>query len=103
MASAPIKFSESDRSIEIAAGKSFDLELSSLPAAGHVWTLRRTPDIVRHSDDKYEPLSKNTGAAAKQTLQFEALKKGSGELELVYGTPWNQGVERSLVIQVRVV
>ena len=104
MASTPLKrFRESDRVIKIAAGEPFEYGLPA-GAGGYYWEARNMPDVVRLIDDrKYEQSSKNTGAQAEQVLRFEAVKPGSGELQLVCRTSSNQGNKPPLVIQISVV
>lgn len=100
---------DTGKTIDLAAGRSFLIDLESNISTGYRWNLVTEPDqsILRFMQSDYqEPSTKTgqTGVPGQETWQFQAVRSGTTNLKLVYAHSWEiaQSTEREFTLTVRV-
>ena len=98
--------------VEVAVDGSLTITLYSCPSEGRQWSEAQISDqsVLRHVDHKYEPPPKPMGcmlpvpgAPGQEVWTFEALKKGTSTISMVYTHPWDGEEEPMLTFALTVV
>ncbi len=83
------------KEVEVAADGSLTVMLGSNPTTGFKWELAEITDesVLEYVDDEYVPPEDTgvVGAGGKEVWTFTALKKGTTEVSMEYGRPWEGG------------
>ena len=82
--------------VQVSAGYSLIVTLCSNPTTGFKWSeTAQISDqtVLKQIDHEYKPPeAKNiVGGAGKEIWTFKALKKGTTEVSMQYGRPWEGG------------
>ena len=84
--------------VEVPVDESLVIALYSCPSEGRQWSEAQISDqtVLRQVDHKYEPPPKPIGcmlpvpgAPGQEVWTFEALKKGTSTISMVYTHPWD--------------
>lgn len=85
----------------LAVGEQFKVALSANPTAGYTWEINRQDAQYLHlvSEDQVPYTSEKIGLGTLVTFEFEAIRAGSTELELIYRRSWdpNSGMNRFFI------
>jgi len=83
------------KEVEVAADGSLTVTLGSNQTTGFKWELAEITDesVLEYVDDEYVPPEDTgvVGAGGKEVWTFTALKKGTTEVSMEYGRPWEGG------------
>ncbi len=83
------------QAVRLRPGDRLRLTLPSNGTTGFSWTVARMPPHLRRVADRVEAPAASpglVGAEGRQTLIFEAKRRGSGVLRLSYRQPWKGGM-----------
>jgi inhibitor of cysteine peptidase len=83
------------RVVRLGPGDRLRITLPSNGTTGFTWTVARMPPHLRLTADRMQaaPVPPGlAGAEGRQTLVFEAKRRGSGVLRLRYRQPWKGGM-----------
>jgi len=94
------EFTEDPHSIrnefEVEVGDKITVELCSNPTTGFAWTYEMTSENVLQEEDYdfVEPEDDEVvGAAGTDVWTFEAVEKGTTEVNMEYSKPWQDGIK----------
>jgi len=83
------------KEVEVAADGSLTVTLGSNQTTGFKWELAEITDesVLEYVDDEYVPPEDTgvVGAGGQEVWTFTALKKGTTEVYMEYGRPWEGG------------
>ncbi len=80
---------------EVEVGDKIRVELCSNPTTGFQWDYK-TPvqNVVKEEDHDFEPPEGDVpGAAGIEFWTFEAVEKGTTEVQMEYSQPWEGGLK----------
>jgi len=87
------------RQVEVTAGGSLMVTLCSNATTGYQWSETAVigdNTVVQQTSHKFEsPESDLVGAPGQEVWTFNALKKGTSTISMVYSQPWEGGEEAS--------
>jgi inhibitor of cysteine peptidase len=88
---------DNGKTIEVNAGGSFTVILSSNPTTGYGWSIDQLDPIILQQvgEAVYAPESKDeklVGSGGNETFTFKALASGQTDLKLTYHRPWETDV-----------
>ena len=80
---------------EVEVGDKIRVELCSNPTTGFQWDYKTTiENVVKEEDHDFEtPEGAVPGAAGIEFWTFEAVEKGTTEVRMEYGQPWEGGLK----------
>ncbi|HEV7731150.1 MAG TPA: protease inhibitor I42 family protein [Candidatus Binatia bacterium] len=81
---------------DLRAGDRFEVTLEANPTTGYAWSLAPDPNaaVVRSLGSSFErPMGAAVGAGGQDVWTFQAVGPGTAIVTLVYGRPWERGVE----------
>ncbi|PIU55633.1 MAG: hypothetical protein COS88_04045 [Chloroflexi bacterium CG07_land_8_20_14_0_80_51_10] len=88
----------SDQTFSVSIGQLITISLEANATTGFEWQAEFDDSFLKLIKDEYEPplaAEENgkpiAGAGGRQTFEFEALKKGTTGVTLVYKQPWEGG------------
>jgi predicted secreted protein len=93
------EFAESPHSIrnefQVEVGDKITVKLCSNPTTGFQWDYEMTKEDVLKEEDRdfEEPEGDVTGAAGIDVWTFEAVEKGTTEVQMEYSQPWEGGLK----------
>jgi len=92
------EFSESNHhsgEFEVEVGDKIRVELCSNPTTGFQWGYEMTiENVVKEEDHDFEePKGDVPGAAGIEVWTFEAVEKGTTEVQMEYSQPWEGGLK----------
>ena len=92
------EFSESNNhsdEFEVEVGDKIRVELCSNPTTGFEWSYEITiENVVKEEDHDFEPPEGDVpGAAGIEFWTFEAVEKGTTEVQMEYSQPWEGGLK----------
>ena len=98
---------DSDRSLVLPVGATFEVRLPSRPGTGYTWGVTHAdPKVVaQQGPPSSQPVGPaQPGRAALETLPFVARGPGATKLEIAYRRPWEQGAPpaRTFTLEVTV-
>lgn len=83
---------------QVVEGKLFTVSLPSNPTTGYTWILRTLPSRISLVSSDYHQSDSckkgMVGCGGEQVFTFRAEKNGHGTIELQYGRPWEQSVDK---------
>jgi predicted secreted protein len=86
-----LKQSDSGKSLTLAVGGTFSVELRSSAGTGFVWEVTQgDPGVLSHKASQSD-VSKEPGGAVTHVFSFVAKAAGKTHVEIVYRRPWEQG------------
>lgn len=84
---------------QVVEGKLFTVSLQSNPTTGYTWILRTLPSRISLVSSDYRQSDSckpgMLGCGGEQVYTFRAERNGHGTIELQYGRPWEQSVEKT--------
>lgn len=91
--------------INITEGSVFKIKLEAVTGTGFQWILKEptsflkqlNPDLLEYSTN--EESENMPGHVSHQILYFKAMKKGDGILSLEYKRTFEEGIEKSCIIE----
>jgi len=84
-------------------GDIIELQLDENPTTGYIWKINSFDNKhLNYLENKYQKSIEAIGAGGIRTFSFEAIDKGSGELHVSLGNPWEQDAEDSLYVTINV-
>jgi predicted secreted protein len=89
-----LKESDAGKDVELKVGDKFSVSLSGVPTAGYVWGVEKMPGFLAKAGETSGSTTSSqaepgfAGGNHWEVLGFEAIKAGSGELELSQRRPW---------------
>ena len=94
--------------IEMEVGSTVEIKLEAITGTGYQWLLKTPsplleqlePDILRYSTPENKEVM--PGRESFQVLRFKALEKGKGQIELQYKRTFEEGIEKSCVIDIEI-
>jgi len=80
---------------EVEVGDKIRVELCSNPTTGFQWDYETTiENVLKEEDHDFEePKGDVPGAAGIEVWTFEAVKKGTTEVQMEYSQPWEGGLK----------
>jgi len=92
------EFSENNHrsgEFEVEVGDKIRLELCSNPSTGFQWIYKTTiENVVQEEDHDFEPPEVDVpGAAGVELWTFEAVEKGTTEVQMEYSQSWEGGLK----------
>ena len=92
------EFSESNHrsgEFEVEVGDKIRVELCSNPTTGFQWDYETTiENVLKEEDHDFEePKGDVPGAAGIEVWTFEAVEKGTTEVQMEYSQPWEGGLK----------
>jgi predicted secreted protein len=80
---------------EVEIGDKIRMELCSNPTTGFQWEYEMTTENVLKEEDHdfEEPAEDVVGAAGIELWTFEAVEKGTTEVQMEYSQPWEGGLK----------
>jgi inhibitor of cysteine peptidase len=97
--------SSNGREVVLQMGQTLHVTLNENASTGFRWTVHSRPDILRESAQPGVEAQKGPpGKGGVRTFSFEAIRPGSGELELEYRRGWEKTAQpaRTFKLLVRV-
>jgi inhibitor of cysteine peptidase len=96
--------SSNGREVVLQLGQPLQVNLNENASTGFRWTVHRKPEILRESGEIVDGPKGPPGKSGARTFSFEALRPGSGELELEYRRSWEKTAKpaRTFKLLVRV-
>jgi predicted secreted protein len=99
-----IVFTGCQEKITLKAGSVFEIKLEAVKGTGYQWLLKEPcqflqlieNDVIRYSSDE----ENKPGQKSYQVLQFKALKKGEGIIQLEYKRTFEKGIEKTCSIKI---
>ena len=96
------------RQVEVSAGDSLMVTLCSNVTTGYQWSETAVigdNTVVQQTSHKFEAPAESdlVGAPGKEVWTFDALKKGTSIISMVYSQPWEGGEEASWTFEATVV
>jgi predicted secreted protein len=95
-------FDESARSIRVAQGEAFALELQAQPTSGYAWRAAADDRYLALLEQRFQPADRRVGSASRERLVFRALRPGRCEVVLIYqraGEP-RAHAERTMTVEI---
>jgi len=92
-------FTGCQEEITLKTGSVFEIKLEAVKGTGYQWLLKEPCLLLEQIENDvicYSPERENTpGQKCYQVLQFKALKKGEGIIQLEYKRTFEKGIEKS--------
>lgn len=97
-------FTGCQKEITLKTGSLFEIKLEAVKGTGYQWLLKEPcqllqlieNDVIRYSSDE----ENKPGQKSYQVLQFKALKKGEGIIQLEYKRTFEKGIENTCSIKI---
>jgi inhibitor of cysteine peptidase len=95
---------EEHPALTVRRGNKFKIELQSNPSTGYSWHLLfYNKNILKLLSSEFEAKTENQiGTAGKQRFNFEATKKGTTSIKLVYKRAWEISTMKSKEFSIKV-
>ena len=89
--------------INLKTGSVFEIRLEAIKGTGYQWLLKETSPLLHQIETdviRYSSTEDNMpGQKSFQVLQFKALKKGEGMIQLEYKRTFEKGIEKTCDIK----
>ncbi len=98
-------YADPAKTVEVAPGKEFVVNLESNPTTGYSWLESHDEAIIELVEKTYEQDETKTpmvGVGGIQTFNFKALKPGTTEIKFSYQRPWENEAIKQMVFKVTV-
>jgi predicted secreted protein len=97
-------FTGCQEEITLKTGSVFEIKLETVKGTGYQWLLKEPCLLLKQIENdviSYSPDGENTpGQKCFQVLQFKALNKGEGIIQLEYKRTFENGIEKSCSIKI---
>jgi predicted secreted protein len=89
---------------EVEVGDKIRLELCSNPTTGFQWDYEMTTgNVLKEEDHDFEePKADVPGTPGIELWTFEAVEKGTTEVQMEYSQPWDGGIKKEWTYNLRV-
>jgi inhibitor of cysteine peptidase len=95
--------SSNGRQVVLQTGQPLKITLNENASTGYRWMVQATPDILRESAAQNPEGPKGPpGKGGVRTFSFEAVRPGSGELELDYRRSWEKTAQPARTFKLRI-
>jgi len=94
--------------ISMTVGSIVEIKLEAIKGTGYQWILKEPSPLIQQIETdvlKYstsEGKEDIPGQKSYQVLQFKALEKGKGKIELEYKRTFEKGIEKTCLIEIEI-